>query len=254
MAAGFYFDNFEPFMQYQWTSGTSSNSMGDNSLGSFLSDFQRQMLLKSLQENCSQSQRQRIQIMLLADEGITQAEICQILGCCPATARHWIHIARQGMAHQWQDSRIGRPKSVSDEYLQRLKELLYSNPRDYGYISQQWTLNRLHKHLYQEFGFKVSDRHFKRILKQMGLSTRPKSSHNEQNSPKSAAEPKIAIADLKKANTADSSEIIPINFHKAVKDSDIYGAQYLRSISISGTNQQYLGVFTDRRRILSLSS
>ncbi|MFN5891762.1 MAG: hypothetical protein ACK45Z_03890, partial [Dolichospermum sp.] len=65
MAAGFYFDNFEPFMQYQWTSSTSSNSLGDNSLGSFLSDFQRQMLLKSLQKNCSQSQRQRIQIMLL---------------------------------------------------------------------------------------------------------------------------------------------------------------------------------------------
>jgi len=192
--------------------------------------------------------------MLLADEGITQPEICQILGCCPATARHWIHIARQGMVHQWQDSRIGRPKSVSDEYLRRLKELLHSDPRDYGYISQQWTLNRLHKHLSEEFGFEVSDRHFKRILKQMGLSTRPKSSHNEQNSPKSAAEPKIAITDLKKANTADSSEIILINFHKAVKDSDIYGAQYLRSISISGTNQQYPGVFTDRRRILSLSS
>ncbi|MFO0408907.1 MAG: transposase [Dolichospermum sp.] len=240
-------------MQYQ-TSGTSSNSMGDNSLGSFLSDFQRQMLLKSLQENCSQSQRQRIQIMLLADKGIPQAEICQIVGCCPATARHWIHIARQGMAHQWQDSPIGRPKSVRDEYLHRLKELLYSSPRNYGYIFEYWTLNRLHKHLCEEFGFKVSDRHFKRILKQMGLSTRPKSSHNQQNSPKSAAEPKIAIADLKKANTTDSSEIIPINFHKAVKDSDIYGAQYLRSISISGTNQQYLGVFTDRRRILSLSS
>jgi transposase len=253
MAAGFYFDNFEPFMQYQ-TSGTSSNSMGDNSLGSFLSDFQRQMLLKSLQENCSQSQRQRIQIMLLADEGITQAEICQILGCCPATARHWIHIARQGMAHQWQDSRIGRPKSVRDEYLHRLKELLYSSPRNYGYIFEHWTLNRLHKHLCEEFGFKVSDRHFKRILKQMGLSTRPKSSHNQQNSPKSAAEPKIAIADLKKANTTDSSEIIPINFHKAVKDLDIYGAQCPRSISISGTNQQYIRVFTDRRRILSLSS
>ncbi|MFN5893682.1 MAG: transposase, partial [Dolichospermum sp.] len=236
---------------YQWT---SSNRAGSNSSSNLLTDFQRQMLLKSLQENRSQSQRQRIQIMLLADQGITQAEICQILGCCPATARHWIHIARQGMVHQWQDSRIGRPKSVSDEYLRRLKELLHSDPRDYGYISQQWTLNRLHKHLSEEFGFEVSDRHFKRILKQMGLSTRPKSSHNEQNSPKSAAEPKIDITDLKKANTADSSEIIPINFHKAVKDSDIYGAQYLRSISISGTNQQYPGVFTDRRRILSLSS
>ena len=88
----------------------------------------------------------------------------------------------------------------------------------------------------------------------MGLSTRRKSSHNGQNSPKSAAEPKIAIADLKKANTADSSEIILINSHKAVKDLDIYGAQYLRSISISATNQQYTRVFTDHRRILSLSS
>jgi transposase len=233
---------------------TSSNRAGSNSLGNFLTDSQREMLLESLQEDCPESQRQRIQIMLLVDEGITQAEICQILGCCPATARHWIHIARQGMVHQWQDCPIGRPKLVSNEYLQRLKELFYSNPRGYGYGSQHWTLNWLQKHLCEEFGFKVSDRHFKRLLKQMGLSTRRKSSHNGQNSPKSAAEPKIAIADLKKANTADSSEIILINSHKAVKDLDIYGAQYLRSISISATNQQYTRVFTDHRRILSLSS
>ncbi|MBD2391123.1 helix-turn-helix domain-containing protein [Aphanizomenon flos-aquae NRERC-008] len=236
---------------YPWT---SSNRAGSNSLGNFLTDSEREMLLESLQEDCPESQRQRIQIMLLADEGITQAEICQILGCCPATARHWIHIARQGMVHQWQDCPIGRPKLVSNEYLQRLKELFYSNPRGYGYGSQHWTLNWLQKHLCEEFGFKVSDRHFKRLLKQMGLSTRRKSSHNGQNSPKSAAEPKIAIADLKKTNTADSSEIILINSHKAVKDLDIYGAQYLRSISISATNQQYIRVFTDHRRILSLSS
>ncbi|MFO0140471.1 MAG: transposase [Aphanizomenon sp.] len=236
---------------YPWT---SSNRAGSNSLGNFLTDSQREMLLESLQEDCPESQRQRIQIMLLADEGITQAEICQILGCCPATARHWIHIARQGMVHQWQDCPIGRPKSFKEEYLIRLKELLNSNPRNYGYASQHWTLNCLQKHLCEEFGFKVSDRHFKRLLKQMGLSTRRKSSHNGQNSPKSAAEPKIAIADLKKANTADSSEIILINSHKAVKDLDIYGAQYLRSISISATNQQYTRVFTDHRRILSLSS
>ena len=242
----------EPFMYtYPWT---SSNRAGSNSLGNFLTDSQREMLLESLQEDCPESQRQRIQIMLLADEGITQAEICQILGCCPATARHWIHIARQGMVHQWQDCPIGRPKSFKEEYLIRLKELLNSNPRNYGYASQHWTLNCLQKHLCEEFGFKVSDRHFKRLLKQMGLSTRRKSSHNGQNSPKSAAEPKIAIADLKKANTADSSEIILINSHKAVKDLDIYGAQYLRSISISATNQQYTRVFTDHRRILSLSS
>ena len=233
---------------------TISNTEQSNFSCKFLTPFQRQLLQKKLQEYCLESYRQRIQIMLLADERRTQTEICQILGCCAATARHWIHIARTGMAHQWQDCPIGRPKSVNDEYLERLKELVSSNPRDYGYAFRRWTVNWLQKHLCEEFGFEVSDRHFKRLLKQMGLSTRPKPSHDGQNSPKSATEPKISITDLKKANTADSSEIILINFHKAVKDSDIYGAQYIRSISISATNQQYIGVFTDSRRILSLSS
>ena len=233
---------------------TISNTEQSNFSCKFLTPFQRQLLQKKLQEYCLESYRQRIQIMLLADERRTQTEICQILGCCAATARHWIHIARTGMAHQWQDCPIGRPKSVNDEYLERLKELVSSNPRDYGYAFRRWTVNWLQKHLCEEFGCEVSDRHFKRLLKQMGLSTRPKPSHDGQNSPKSATEPKISITDLKKANTADSSEIILINFHKAVKDSDIYGAQYIRSISISATNQQYIGVFTDSRRILSLSS
>ena len=67
MLAEFDFYDIEPFMYtYQWT---SSNRAGSNSSSNLLTDFQRQMLLKSLQENCSQCQRQRIQIMLLADQG-----------------------------------------------------------------------------------------------------------------------------------------------------------------------------------------
>ena len=150
---------------------TISNTEQSNFSCKFLTPFQRQLLQKKLQEYCLESYRQRIQIMLLADERRTQTEICQILGCCAATARHWIHIARTGMAHQWQDCPIGRPKSVNDEYLERLKELVSSNPRDYGYAFRRWTVNWLQKHLCEEFGFEVSDRHFKRLLKQMGLST-----------------------------------------------------------------------------------
>ena len=65
-----------------------------------LTPFQYELLQKSLQEDLTEMYRQRIQIMLLADEGKSQTQICQALGCCPATARHWIHIARNGMAHQ----------------------------------------------------------------------------------------------------------------------------------------------------------
>jgi transposase len=225
-----------------------------NSGGKFLSPFQRQLLQKKIQEDCPKSYRQRIEIMLLADEGRTQTEICQILGCCAATARHWIHIARTGMAHQWQDCPIGRPKTVNQEYLERLKELVGSSPRDHGYSFRRWTANWLQKHLAKEFGVEVSDRHIKRLLKQMGLSTRAKHSNTAQNSMKSDKEAKILIADLKTANTPDSSELLPINFAKLVQDSDIYGAQCIRSISISATNQQYFGVFTHPRRISILSS
>jgi transposase len=141
--------------------------------GKYLTAFQRQLLQNKLQEDLSESYRQRIKIMLLADEGKTQTEICQILGCCPATVRHWMHIARTGMAHQWQDCPLGRPKAINQEYIERLQELLSQNPRDCGYGFRRWTINWLRKHLAKELGIEVSDRHLKRVLKQMGLSTIP---------------------------------------------------------------------------------
>jgi len=64
--------------------------------GKCLTPFQRKLLLQSLHKSLPESYRQRIEIMLLADEGKTQTDICQTLGCCAATARHWTHIARTG--------------------------------------------------------------------------------------------------------------------------------------------------------------
>ncbi len=176
----------------------------------FLTPFQHKLLLKSLQEDLPEMYRQRIQIMLLADEGKSQTQICRILGCCPATARHWIHIARSGMAHQWLESPIGRPKAVNEEYLERLKELVSNNPRDYGYGFKRWTANWLSKHLAKEMGIKVSDCHIKRLLKQMGLSTKQKPSNTEQNLPQNGSQ--ILIGDLKHENLLDRSEILPIHF------------------------------------------
>ena len=114
-------------------------------LSQYLTPFQRKLLSKSLQEDLPQSYRQRIEIMLLADQGKSQTEICQTLECCPATVRHWMHIARAGMAHQWQECPVGRPKSVNDRYLERLKELVSSSPRDQGYSFRRWTVTNQSK-------------------------------------------------------------------------------------------------------------
>lgn len=190
-----------------------------------LTKFQRKMLQKNLQEDLPETYRQRIEIMLLADQGKTQIEICQILGCCPATVRHWMHIARAGMAHQWQDCPIGRPKTVNEQYLERLRELVSNSPRDYGYSFRRWTTNWLQKHLAKELGVEVSDRHLKRLLKQMGLSTIPKPSTVEDKANKKKQSAKILIADLKSANLLANEELLPMNFVKLEKDLDIYGAK-----------------------------
>ena len=172
-----------------------------------LTAFQRKLLQKSLQEDLPNQYRQRIEIMLLADEGKTQVQICRALGCCAATVRHWTHIARSGMAHQWQDCPIGRPKAVNEEYLERLKELIDQSPRDYGYSFRRWTANWLKKHLAKELGIEISDRHFKRLLKEMGLSTKPKPAQIKDNSDIGTEGEKgsILINDLKSGNCSDSN-------------------------------------------------
>lgn len=182
--------------------------------GKYLTPFQRKLLLESLQKSLPESYRQRIKIMLLADEGKTQIEICHILGCCAATVRHWTHIARTGMAHQWQDCPIGRPKTINDQYSQRLKELVSSSPRDHGYSFRRWTTTWLGKHLAKEFGIEVSDRHIKRLLKQMGLSTRPKLSNTEENCNQQTQGAKILINDLKSATIPDNADLLSVNFAK----------------------------------------
>ncbi|GAA6623669.1 transposase [Scytonema sp. NUACC26] len=169
-----------------------------NEQGKYLTPFQRKLLQKSLQENLPQQYRLRIEIMLLADRGKTQTQICQALGCSVGTARHWICMAQSGQAHKWNNNPIGKPKIVNDQYLERLKEVVSHNPREFGYPFQRWTSQWLSKHLTKELGIEVGDRHIRRLLKDMGLSTRLKPS-----SPKEAINQtdtySIVIADLSSA-------------------------------------------------------
>lgn len=218
-----------------------------------LTPFQHKLLQKSLQEDLSELYRQRIQIMLLADEGKTQAEICRALECCPATVRHWMHIARTGMAHQWQDCPLGRPKAVNQEYLERLQELLNQNPRDYGYGFRRWTVNWLTKHLAKELGIEVSDRHLKRVLKQMGLSTITKPSNTEDNTNQNANNSKILIRDLRSETIPEYDGFRTIDFTKLDRNSDIYGGRYIKGFGFSATVQQYFGLFSFRSGISTLS-
>lgn len=148
--------------------------------GQYLTSFQRKLLQKSLQADLRPEYRRRIEIMLLADIGQSQAQICVALGCSAEMARYWIVVAQTGNAHRWSERPIGRPKVVTEQYLSRLKELAGHSPREYGYAFQRWTAQWLGKHLEKELGVKLSNCHINRLLKQMGLSTRPKPATDEE--------------------------------------------------------------------------
>ncbi len=146
----------------------------DNYESKFLTPFQRKALLKNLQNNSQPEYRRRIEIMLLADMGKSQTHICEMIGCSQEMARYWIGVAEAGMAHNWNQRPLGRPKIVNHQYIERLKELVNCSPREYGYAFADWTAQWLSKHLAKELGIQISDRHVNRLLKQMGLSTKRK--------------------------------------------------------------------------------
>ncbi len=164
--------------------------------GKCLTSFQRKLLEKNLDDKLPWQYRQRIEIMLLADEGKTQSQICKAIGCSPGTARHWILVAKSGQAHKWNNHPIGRPQEVNEQYLERLKELVSNSPKEFGYVFRRWTANWLSKHLAKEFDIELSDRHISRLLKQMGLSTKPKPPKAEEISGQDINGKNIVIRDL----------------------------------------------------------
>jgi transposase len=165
----------------------------------FLTTFQRKTLLKHLQENLQPEYCRRIEIMLLADMGKSQTQICEDLGCSQEMARYWVAVVEAGLAHKWNERPIGRPKSVSNQYLERLKELVSHSPREYDYGFACWTAQWLSKHLANEFGIKISDRHINRLLKQMGLSTKGKDLTNQAN--EHGKDTGISICDLQSSTS-----------------------------------------------------
>ena len=150
-----------------------------------LSRFERELLQSNLHRDSRREYRRRIEIMLLADLGKSQSEICNALNCSNETARYWISMAKTGQADRWNTVPIGRPKVVNDQYIKRLQELVRHSPQEFGYSFRRWTARWLSRHLAKEFAIKISDRHINRLLKKMGLSTRSTSSSQENKNHKS---------------------------------------------------------------------
>jgi transposase len=222
--------------------------MNQNSEGIYLTPFQRQMLAEKIDKEPPNAYRQRLEIILLTDRGETQAAICRTLGCSPGTASRWIQLTKAGLAHQYLDCPVGRPKVVTDEYIELLRELLQHSPRDYGYPFKTWTIDWLGKHIAKEKGIAVSHSHLKRVMRELGLSTRTRLKPSQSSSTAN-----IFIADLPDISIAPDRAESGLHLFKIQLDSKIYGAASSPATCFSATARRDFSDFTHPQRISILS-
>jgi transposase len=235
----------------------STEKMSLNSEGTYLTSFQRHLLHENMKKELPNSYKKRLEIILLTDDGKTQAEICRVLGCSTATASRWIQLTKTGLAHKYLDCPVGRPKIVTDEYIEFLQRLLQNSPRDYGYPFKTWTINWLGKHLAKEMGIEVSESHLKRVMRDLGLSTRSSSAQAQlskaQSEKYTQSGANIFIADLKCPHDQEENELSESNLLQIKLDSRIYGSASSSTTYLSGTTQRNLAFFADNTRVSILS-
>jgi transposase len=109
--------------------------------------------------------RERVQIILLAAEGMIAPEIAKIVRRNDQTVRTWIvRFNAEGIAGLYDAPRSGAPPRVTPEYRERLLVVVRQRPRALERPYSMWTLQRLADFMAEETGQRFSTVTVSRIL------------------------------------------------------------------------------------------
>lgn len=132
----------------------------------YLTPEEKQELLKQLKFHEHPDVRERILILLLRNDGRTQQEIADFLGCSLRKVAYWCMHGDPSNLDSLTDERMkGNYHKASDQYIDRLLELIEQDPQELGYEFGNWTAQRLAAHLEKETGIDLSSSQVRRILK-----------------------------------------------------------------------------------------
>lgn len=110
--------------------------------------------------------RERILILLLRNEGKTQQEIANFLGCSLRKVAYWSTHGDPRNIESLTDGRMkGNAHKATNEYINVLLEVIEKEPSEFGYEFGNWTAQRLATHLEKETGIEMSGSQVRRILK-----------------------------------------------------------------------------------------
>lgn len=109
--------------------------------------------------------RERILILLLLNDGKTQAKIAEFLGCSINKVSYWCVHGDPDNLESLKDERMkGNQRKATDKYIEILLETIEKSPQELGYEFGRWTAQRLATYLENITGIKLSGSQVRRIL------------------------------------------------------------------------------------------
>jgi transposase len=131
----------------------------------YLKKEQKEKLQKALKEEENPEIRERILILLLLNDGKTQAEIAEFIGCSAKKVSCWCVKGDPDNLESLKDKRMeGNYKKATSEYIRILLETIDKEPAELGYEFGRWTAKRLATYLKNQTGISLSSSQVRRIL------------------------------------------------------------------------------------------
>jgi transposase len=129
-----------------------------------LDPAQRQELQgQTFRRGTSPQYRFRLEMLRLADAGLSAPAIGHHLQCREETVRRWLQrFLEEGFSGLEDRPRPGRPQRVTAEHLQALEDLLDASPKG-------WSAPQLAQWLQERFGLEVTPDHLSDLLQRRGF-------------------------------------------------------------------------------------
>jgi transposase len=131
----------------------------------FLNLETKEKLQIALKEHEHPDIRERVLIFLLLNEGNTQKQIAELIGCSLSKVAYWsVHGDPENLDSLKDERMKGNYRKATSEYIDLLLEVIEIEPEKYGYEFGKWTTTRLATYLEEKTGIKLSGTQVRRIL------------------------------------------------------------------------------------------
>jgi transposase len=135
------------------------------------------MIQNALSDSAEAKYYHRLDLVMLAINGMPVKEIAALFNESPTTISYWTKkVVEKGVESLKSGEHTGRIPRLSAEQLRQLDEELQRSPSEYGYDINLWDGPVLSRHLSERYAVDIKVRQCQRILRQLGYTLqRPQS-------------------------------------------------------------------------------